>query len=500
MPAHPISYNRSMATIAKNTTVMTVASIGQKLTAFAYFALIARFIGVDDLGLYTTALAFTTILVVFVDLGLTNVLVREVARNRDEAQHYLSTLLSVKVILALLSYGALVGLVSLLDYEPQLRLLILVSGMTMILDSTHLALYGTLRGFQTLRYEALGMFGSQLLTLILGTTFLLLDLPLVCLVLAFTIPSFLNVLYAAWRLYASQKIVPRLRFHRSVFTRVWRTAIPFALAAIFARVYAYVDTLLLQKLLGNDAAGFYSIAQKITYAFQFIPLALIAGLYPKLSASFAAKNKEQLVRLFERSVQYVLLVAFPVAVGIATLASPIVALVFGPAYLPSVLPLQIMILSVIFTFLSFPIGAFLNACNKQATQTTIVGVVMGVNIILNSILIPRYGPAGAASAAAASNALLALLGYVFVPRVASVPHVRMMGTAIRIASASLAMAFVVQKLEDVLPLFPLIVVGAVVYAAALFALRGLTKEELYTALAMMRAKEESVQQKSTMIQ
>src|SRR3989338_10171951 len=82
--------------IAKNTAFMTGASIAQKIISFVYFTLIARSIGVEGTGKYFLALSFTTIFVVFVDLGLSNVLVREAAKVRNNIQKYLSTILSVR--------------------------------------------------------------------------------------------------------------------------------------------------------------------------------------------------------------------------------------------------------------------------------------------------------------------------------------------------------------------------------------------------------------------
>ncbi len=70
----------SMASLFKNTSFMLVASIGQKIISLVYFALIARLLGPEQTGLYTSVLATSTIAVVFVDLGLTNVFIRDTAR------------------------------------------------------------------------------------------------------------------------------------------------------------------------------------------------------------------------------------------------------------------------------------------------------------------------------------------------------------------------------------------------------------------------------------
>ena len=77
-----------MPSITRNTAFMTMASVGQKIISLVYFTLIARHIGAEDTGKYFFALAFTTVFVVFVDLGLTNVLVREAAKAREKIQAY----------------------------------------------------------------------------------------------------------------------------------------------------------------------------------------------------------------------------------------------------------------------------------------------------------------------------------------------------------------------------------------------------------------------------
>ncbi|MFA4831724.1 MAG: oligosaccharide flippase family protein, partial [Patescibacteria group bacterium] len=95
--------------IAKNTAFMTMASIGQKVVAFVYFTLIARQIGAEGTGKYFFALAFTTVFVVFVDLGFTNVLVREAAKAKEKMQQFFSTVIAIKIVFGILTYVAAVA-------------------------------------------------------------------------------------------------------------------------------------------------------------------------------------------------------------------------------------------------------------------------------------------------------------------------------------------------------------------------------------------------------
>ncbi len=397
---------------------MTLSSVGQKIIAFAYFAIIARMVGVEDTGKYFIALSFTTILAVFVDLGFTNVLVREVAKFKDRAEEYLSTVLYAKMGFALFTTLILVLSVRLLGYDLEVRHMIYLSGLTMIFDSIHLSLYGILRALGNLKFEAISLSVSQFLSMILGTFFLLLDFPLIFLILAFTIPSFLNVCFAGFFLYSRYQVSFRPVFRAQLFFTLAKVATPFALAAIFARVYSYIDSILLERLSGEIAAGWYAIPYKITYAFQFIPLALVASLYPKFSEYFVHR-RDKLSELLSESIRYLSLIAFPIAFGIAILAPDIILTIFSADYAPAIPALRILIFGLLFSFISFPLGALLNACDRQMTQTKIIGTVMLVNILLNLALIPRFQILGAATAALVGNFLLMVCGFFFARRITS---------------------------------------------------------------------------------
>lgn len=460
------------SSLARSTAFMTAASVGQKVLSFAYFTLIARYIGAADTGKYFFALSFTTIFVVFVDLGLTNVLIREGAKYKEKLQEYLSTVLGIKIWLGLLAYAGAVMAIGALDYSAEIRGLVYLSGITMLLDSLHLSLYGVLRARGLLKYEAASIVGSQLITLSLGTAFLLTGRPLIFLILAFTLASLANVLFAALVL-RGRGYALSPGWNNAMAKQFARIALPFALAAIFARVYSYIDSILLSRLTDDVTVGWYAIPYKITYAFQFIPLALIAALYPRLS-EYYEHDKGRLTRAFSESMTYLAAIVLPIAVGLSVLSRDIILTLYTAEFEPSILPLKILLAGLCFSFISFPLGALLNACNKQTTQTTIVGIVMSANIALNLILIPRFGVVGAASAALAGNILLTALGYAYAVRVAAIPHARLLWSLVRLLAASGVMGAAVWYTNSTAHFAVAIAVGALVYAAGVVVFRVFT--------------------------
>lgn len=470
--------------MTRNAAYMTAGSVAQKVISFAYFALIARYLGPSDTGKYFLALSLATIFVVFVDLGFTTAFIKEAAKDRQRLLRLLDTVLSAKVFFAVVAYVALNAATWLLGYSAELRLLVAVSGITMLFDSLHLTLYGALRSLGDLKYEAFSVPASQIATLAFGSFFLFFHFPLIYLIMAFTIPSAMNAVFAGAVLAKKYGIRPAMRFESGSFRALFALAWPFTIAAILARLYSYADTIILSKLAGDAVVGWYSIAHKVTFAFQFIPLSLTAALYPTVSEYFE-KHSGDVARVFEQSVKYLLLLSFPIAIGIALLAKPIVIAIW-PEFTSAILPLQILIVGLIFSFLSFPIGAMLNAGNRQATQTTIVGCVLALNVLLNLALVPSYGAVGSAISALLGNVFLTMAGYAFIPAIAKISHTRLLLSFCKIGAAAGGMGWLVWYLAPRVHFIVAIFAGAALYGFLVFITRIVTWDDVRNARLRMR--------------
>ena len=201
-------------------------------------------------------------------------------------------------------------------------------------------------------------------------------------------------------------------FIRNIVYIVW----PFALSAVFAKIYAYIDTFFLKVFLGDSQVGHYSVAYKITFALQFIPLAFVAALYPAFSHYFR-QSQEELNKTFFKSFNYLVFISLPIAIGIIALAPEIISQVYTDEYRFSIWPLQVLVASIPFLFTNFCLASLLNATNRQATNTRNLGWTMLLNIILNLALIPRLGVWGASLASAVSTVFLFSLNFIGVATV-----------------------------------------------------------------------------------
>jgi O-antigen/teichoic acid export membrane protein len=471
--------------IAKNTLYLTVASVGQKVLAFVYFMFIARVMKVDGTGAYFLSLSLTTIFSIVADFGLQPVIIREIAKGR-EVGRLIKTVLGVKIPLMILAFLAVVTTSHLLGYDPLVQQLVLLAAVVMVLDSVSLTFYGILRGQQLLKYESVGVFVGQALILLFGGSVLYFAPSLPLLIVALMIGSSFNAIFSlimVLRRFGIQSLVPV--WDNKFVKRVLRIALPFAMAGAFVKVYSYIDTIFLSQFIGESAVGIYAVAYKFTYAFQFLPLAFVAALYPGFS-SLLVKDRKKVARLFEDSMWYMMLLATPIVLGIFSIADFIVINFVGMEFFDSILPLRILIFVLFFIFLDFPIGALLNAADRQVTKTIIMGVTMVVNVILNLILIPIYGVIGATIAALGSFFVLFVAGLYFVPQIISWNPMRLFKRLLPILISGIIMAAVALLLIPYMHTVVVIMVAALVYVALLFAFRAISWKQVKQGLSLFK--------------
>lgn len=464
--------------VAKNTAYLVGAFVGQKILSFVYFTLAARAVGLDGAGKYVAATAFTTIFSVFVDLGLANVLVREVAKFPEKAEELLANVLGIKSVLAVGAVIAATVVARLLGYHGDTLTMISIASAVMVLDSIHLVFYAVMRGFQDLRWEAVGVVTGQLVTIVSGAIFLFgLHLPLPFLIVALLLGSTWNVVWSAWSVTRRFPVRLSLKWDRSIVRFLASIAVPFALAGVFSRVYSYLDSVMLSRLATDAEVGAYGVAYKLAFAFQFLPMSFAAAVYPAMSEYYVSDRKK-LGTVFAASVKYLLLVVVPLACGVAVLAVPIINALYGPSFAAAAGPLQVLIFSLIFAFLYWPGGSLLNACDRQSQNTGIMFATMASNLALNVFLIPRYGAMGAAYAALAGNIILWAGSAVLAGRLAVYDRAALLKTALSIAFAASFMTVTIYLLRPFVHFALLIPAGAAVYATVLVAVGGITTGEV----------------------
>jgi O-antigen/teichoic acid export membrane protein len=467
--------------IAKNTSFFTLALIIQKIISFVYFALIAKYLGPVDLGKYYFAISFTTIFGIFIDIGVANVLIREIARLNNEkkqknSQAILSTVIALKIPMAFISSLLIIALINYLDYSSGIRNLVYLSIICVILDSFTATFFAVSRGFHNMIFESIASVIFQSITFIFGFFVVKFNLNMAFLMLGLVSASTFNIFYSSFLITKKYKLSIKPIFHFASMRELIILALPFGTFVIFQKFYTYIDTVLLNFFSGDRYVGIYQIPFKLIFALQFLPMAFIASLYPVMSKAYK-EDRHNLSLIFEKAIRYLLIISLPISLGVASLSDKLIFL-FDENYASAITPMIIIMLSLPFIFLNFPIGSFLNATEKQKINTLNMIIAAITAIILNLFLIPKFNVIGASITVLLSNILMFILGMRSVSRITQIRYSIFFSFFLKSFISALCMAFVIIYFKHEINLLILIALSAVIYFILMIAIKGLNKEDL----------------------
>jgi O-antigen/teichoic acid export membrane protein len=200
------------------------------------------------------------------------------------------------------------------------------------------------------------------------------------------------------RLHGAPKIVPDWRGLRSAMKPI----LMLGAGQCLGLVNYNLDSILIGIMLGAGPVGWYAAAYKPITAVLAVPVTYYQGLFPALSRSYAV-DRERFRGIVMHSLRLTAIFAFPLGIGGSLLAEPVIRFLFGPSYLAAVPALQLLSWSAVLVTLRGNFRHTLNAIGKQRLDLTCAASAAAANVILNLLLIPRYGIAGAAAATVGSE-------------------------------------------------------------------------------------------------
>ena len=228
----------------------------------------------------------------------------------------------------------------------------------------------------------------------------------------------------------------------------------------------HVDILLLRPLAGSEATGYYRAALVIAEFLWFVPNALQIVLLHSTSELWSKEKTDEVSTLVSKITRYNLSLVIILVIGLAALAGNFMPIYFGSEFEASVLPLILLLPGVLGFALARPIFAVGQGKGELRILIAATGSAALINLILNILLIPRYGMAGAATATSIGYGSMFILHTLIARRIGFDPlsDIR----AGRILLAGIVTAPIIFALASVLsPIVSLVVVppvGFVIYA------------------------------------
>ncbi|MGD0352439.1 MAG: flippase [Dehalococcoidia bacterium] len=471
----------TVKTIAKNTIVLLIGQVLSFIVGLFCTIYILRSLGPAGFGVLSFALAFTGIFAVFGDIGLQQLSVREIAKEKSLASKYLANISLLKILLAIVTFVLIALAINLMGYPRDTVMVVYLVGLSVISAAFASVYFSIFQAFEKMEYQSVGQLLS--VAVILGGVFISIkcNFNVVDFASLYLLASIIVLIYclAVMRIKFSALIkggAGHLEFDRSFWLQTIRQALPFGLIAFLVGGYLGIDSVILSVVKGNEAVGWYNAAYKVVLALVFIPASFFAAVFPVMSKLYKS-SLESLKLVYERSLKYMLILSIPIGVGITMLASRIVLQVFGIEYEASAIALQILAWNTVLIYTNSAFDFLLYSIDRQTTVAKIMIITVIVNVILNIILIPAYSYVGASIAAVLSN-LAALLMLVFT--LANTDYKLRLNSLKNIAKAlvSCLAMLVFIRFASGINLFLIVLISALIYFLVLYIVRGLDKQDV----------------------
>jgi O-antigen/teichoic acid export membrane protein len=233
-------------------------------------------------------------------------------------------------------------------------------------------------------------------------------------------------------------------------------------------------------MAGERAVGLFSACYRICFLLMAINMAINVAYLPSFARA-QVHGAETLVSLTHTALRFSGLIAAPLIVGGIVTARPVLEFLFGAPYGDAAPAFQLLLLGVGWTFVHGVLHNLFLVLHRTHTEMLLFGLAAAVTVALNVVLIPRYGTDGAAFAAAAAEAAIAIPGWLAIRRFGV--HIGFRPIVAPLTAAA-GMAAILLALPP-LPLPIVIATGAVVYGAGLAVIGGIRRDLLSRVVSLM---------------
>lgn len=455
--------------IGKNSAFLFISQMIVALQSFIFVIFIARVLGDAALGQYSIAIAFTSLFLVVLDLGYNTLLIREIAKYKQEAERYVSNTLTIRIILSFVVIITIITSVNLLNYPTDVKNLIYLFAISTILNSLTDIFKVTFRAFEKMEYEALISTLSNFILVSVSIALLFLGYGLFAIGFVFILSSLLSLIYSIW-ICKNKFLTPGFKFELDFVKGSLKMAIPLAILSVFYIVYVKADTIILFTIKGDLAAGWYTAAYSLIMGLKPIPQLLMNTLLPLMSF-YHLSSRDSLKLVYEKAFSYLFYLGLPLSILVFTMAPVIVPLIYGNQFSPTIPALQILAWDIILIFTYGVSGGLLIAMRYERNMAKYGLITAVINIALNIVLIQYLSYIGASIATLITDLILLILYSYFISKrfhllkfkslflKASLPAVAMVIIIYLLMSFNLIITIVLAIAVYFLLLFPVRAIG-----------------------------------------
>jgi len=368
---------------------------------FVTKVLIVRNITVEELGLYSLAITIVSVLAALAALGTHEGTARNISTllgkgRTEDADSVARAALHINLVSSTIICILLFLLAGVLSrhvfYKPEVAVLLRIISVVIPFTAMTVSIGAMLRGHQNVTHKVYYIdIGHPLYLLFFLGIMLLSGLTLAKLVYAYMLSAAL--VFVSIASYGYKKLgIPPLPFQKGYHYReLLMFSLPLLVAGISGLVLNWTDTLMLGRYTPPESVGIYNISITLARLMTFILLAMGFVFFPMATEMHAKNQTVELQRTYQVLTKWVFAASFPLFFVLFFFPEMTITFLFGNEFVEASVPLRILSFGFLFHVFLGANGILLTAMGMTKTIMKISLSGAALNIILNYILIKRFG-------------------------------------------------------------------------------------------------------------
>ncbi len=379
--------------ILKNILSLSVAEAASKGIMFITTAYLARTLLDNNFGIIGFSNSVIVYFLMIVNLGFNTLGTREVASSKTESEkrRLVNGILTIRTLLSFFAAVCIFILPFFLDKPDVYKYAIWATGLTLFSQATMLDWY--YQGIEKMEVLAIRQLVTGLVNL--SGVMILVHSP-DDVIIALLINSTAAMVNALWMIFYYTETTGKIKisFDIPLWKKLIKPALPITFSNFFVTLLNTFNILIL-GIYFTDAslAGQYNAAFKIM-VFAILPTAIIQGaFFPVLSKSYGTVD---FIRVAKKYSVLIFITGAIVSTGFYTFADFIIITAFSTEYTLSIDIMKILMLTSFIVYVNTSLSPQLIAIKKEKSMMYAMGIGAIISVVLNIILIPKYGAIGAA--------------------------------------------------------------------------------------------------------
>lgn len=366
------------------------------ILGFISSVLIAQYLGPSQLGKYSFALAYISIFSSISELGLKNIVIRNLVKKNDDTSILLNTTFLLLIIGNVCAFIFSIFSLSFFSITHiTFWLTLLISVIFIFRPFSLIAIY-YFEAITQSKYIIISSNFGLIISFSLNIILIFNNAPILYfaapIILESLIGGILCFLFFKNQTHISISLLKYIEW--DIAKRLLKDSYPLLFSSIMVVIYMQIDQIMLPILSSTKEAGLYAISVKLTEFWYFIPGIIYISVYPYFIKLYQENQKKF-------NIQYHLLMKVIIFTFIAIsllyfiLAPYFMPFIFGEIYAESARMLSVLIWASVFVAIGQIRNIYLNILNLNVLNLYTISIGAVINLLLNLLLIPMLGGLGA---------------------------------------------------------------------------------------------------------